>query len=210
MNKKLLITAAVLGVVAMLVEIQDSEDEAAAEGAFVDEPQQGIIDKAMNTAQNYTIAVTPDLLENVNIDAFLTLIRTGEGTTGQNGYRTMFGGGLFTSYADHPRQKITRSGITSTAAGAYQFLASTWDGISKRYDLHDFSPESQDIAALGLIKGRGALADVLAGRFRAAIDKCNKEWASLPGSPYGQPTLTYSRAQSILAANGAQMEGVLA
>ncbi|MYM96239.1 glycoside hydrolase family protein [Rugamonas sp. FT81W] len=138
------------------------------------------------------------------------MIRTGEGTTGPNGYRTMFGGGLFTGYADHPRRAVTRGSLTSTAAGAYQFLSKTWDEMAAKYALSDFSPSSQDIAAVGLIKRRGALSDVLAGRFRAAIDKCNLEWASLPGSPYGQPTLTYDRAQAVLVAAGASILGSVA
>ncbi|MCE3602380.1 glycoside hydrolase family 104 protein [Massilia sp. P8910] len=167
------------------------------------------IEDAMSQVSNIATSVA-DKLAEPQVLAFLALIRTGEGTTGPNGYRTMFGGGLFTSFADHPRTKVTRSGYTSSAAGAYQFLPTTWDEMASKYGLRDFSPASQEIAAVGLIKRRGALADVLAGRFRAAIDKCNKEWASLPGSPYGQPTLTYTRAQNILAANGASIVGRIA
>ncbi len=94
--------------------------------------------------------------------------------------------------ADHPRKPITRRlgghELTSTAAGAYQFLARTWDECAAACGLKDFSPASQDTAALFLIDRREALGDVLAGDWPAAIGKCNKEWASLPGSPYGQPT----------------------
>ena len=67
------------------------------------------------------------------------------------------------------------------------------------------------MAAVALIKRRGALADVIAGRFDSAIAKCNKEWASLPGSPYGQPTLTLDRAHAVLAmAGGNQTDGAYA
>lgn len=147
--------------------------------------------------------------QNPNVSAFLTLIRTGEGTLGANGYRTLYGGGLFDSFADHPRVKVAAGGITSTAAGAYQILSRTWDEMRAKYGLPDFSPASQDAAAVGLIRRRGALADVIAGRFDAAIRKCNREWASLPGSPYGQPTLTWDRARAVLAQQGAS-EGVTA
>lgn len=142
-------------------------------------------------------------LKNRNVQAFLKLIRTGEGTLGPAGYRTMFGGSRFNDFSSHPYRAISKSGITSTAAGAYQFLDKTWNSVSKKYGLSDFSPRSQDIAALALIKQRGALEDVMAGRFDAAIAKCNKEWASLPGSPYGQPTLTYDKARQVLASAGA-------
>lgn len=129
-----------------------------------------------------------DVLGNERCRAFLALIRKAEGA----GYSTLFGGGTFASYADHPRQRISRplGGrlLTSTAAGAYQFLARTWDECAAACGLKDFSPASQDTAALFLIDRREALEDVLAGDWARAIDKCNKEWASLPGSPYGQPT----------------------
>jgi len=37
---------------------------------------------------------------------------------------------------------------------------------------------------------------VKAGRFDAAVAKCAKEWASLPGSPYGQPVKTLDQARA--------------
>lgn len=137
-----------------------------------------------------------------NVQAFLAMIRRGEGTTGPNGYRTLYGGSLFDSYATHPNRAITAGGITSTAAGAYQILSRTWGEIAALYGLTDFTPASQDIAAVALIKRRGALADVQAGRWESAIAKCAKEWASLPGSPYGQPTISMTTALQVIAANG--------
>jgi len=144
---------------------------------------------------------------STNLQAFFTLIRTGEGTLGVNGYRTLYGGKLFDSFDDHPRVKVKAGKWTSSAAGAYQILQKTWDGlVAKHKELTSFSPENQDKAAVLLIKGRGAYADVLAGRFETAIRKCNKEWASLPLSPYGQPTLTMDRALKIIAEAGGQFE----
>ena len=86
---------------------------------------------------------------------------------------------------------------TSTAAGAYQFLARVWDETARIMGLGDFSPGNQDLAAVGRIAARGALPDVLAGRFESAVRKCAWEWASLPGSPYGQPTISMERAKAI-------------
>jgi lysozyme len=137
-----------------------------------------------------------------NVQAFLAMIRRGEGTSGANGYRTLFGGGLFNDYSKHPNVAVTRGSLTSTAAGAYQILYRTWIEIAATYSLPDFSPGSQDIAAVALIKRRGALADVIAGRWQTAIAKCAKEWASLPGSPYGQPTISMDTALAVIAANG--------
>lgn len=127
-------------------------------------------------------------LKNPNAQAFLALIRFTEGA----GYSTLFGGGSIDRFEDHPRVAITRTlggkPITSTAAGAYQFLSRTWDECKKALDLPDFSPPSQDRAAIYLIERRRALPAVLEGDWDTAIERCNREWASLPGSPYGQPT----------------------
>ena len=122
-----------------------------------------------------------------NLRAFLLMIQYAEGTFGHDAYRTLFGGQLFSGFADHPAIAITKAGITSTAAGAYQILYRTWDGLRQSIRLDDFSPANQDKAAIELIRRRGALEDVLAGRFTTAVEKCRKEWASLPGAGYGQP-----------------------
>jgi muramidase (phage lysozyme) len=150
--------------------------------------------------------VNPADLNNRNVQAVLRMIRVAEGTAGENGYRTLFGGGLFDSYADHPRQRITRrmggTQITSTAAGAYQFLASTWDETARAMKLTSFSPGNQELGALGRLAFRGALEDIKAGRFEAGVKKIAREWASLPGSPYGQPVISWERARALYAAWG--------
>ena len=141
-------------------------------------------------------------LANPNVQAMLAVIRRGEGTSGPNGYRTLFGGQLFNGYAHHPNIKVCRGSLCSTAAGAYQLLYSTWEETKNAMGLTDFSPASQDAAAVGRIAARGALADVEAGNFSAAVGKLAYEWASLPGSPYGQPTLSMGTAQQIFADAG--------
>lgn len=155
---------------------------------------------------------TPDMndLANPYVQAFLMTIRAGEGTAGANGYRTMFGGGLIDSFADHPRQVICRNTangrICSSAAGAYQFLRATWDRVAAKLGLPDFSPASQDAGALELIREKGALEDVKAGRFDVAVNKCRKVWASMPGAGYGQPEVEFAKYAEIyrshLAARG--------
>lgn len=127
-----------------------------------------------------------------NTRAFLDMLAYSEGTSGPDGYRTMFGGSLFDSFADHPRiyfpftDGLGRK-LKTSAAGRYQFLARTWDELAKKLGLPDFGPDSQDAAALELVRQRGALADVQAGRITAAVAKCAKTWASLPGAGYSQP-----------------------
>ncbi len=119
--------------------------------------------------------------------ALLGTIAYAEGTGPH--YNYIYGYRKFSSYADHPRIRVCAGGWCSTAAGRYQILAKTWSGI--RSGLSDFSPANQDIAGLRLIKGRGVY-DVPGidtySEFAAVMRKLNREWASLPGSPYGQPT----------------------
>lgn len=157
-----------------------------------------------------------------NVQAFLDMLRVAEGTAGGNGYRTMFGGALFGwgDFADHPRRavqftdKLGRTAYTS-AAGAYQFMAvspvpgggftrvDTWDRIAAKLGLPDFSPDSQDRAAVELIRESGALDAVRAGEFDRAVHQVRRTWASLPGAGYGQPekSLTDLR-QAYIAAGG--------
>lgn len=144
---------------------------------------------------------------NANVAAFLRVIRAGESGQGVDAYRTMYGGGLFNVEAGwrHPNTKVTAGGYTSTAAGAYQFLARTWEALSARYGFADFSPGNQDLGAIALIVGRGAIADVLNGDLVAALPKCGREWASLPGSPYGQPTITPARCEAVFRQYGGQL-----
>lgn len=151
--------------------------------------------------------------EEQNIKAFLMVLREGEGTADEDGYRRMYGGRKgsefrhFTSFADHPREVWGAPGsqLRSDAAGAYQIMSYTWDDIQKALHLPDFSPESQDKAALWLVGvKRRALDDVKAGLFQRAVAKCANEWASLPGSPYGQPTRTIAHASKVYTDNGGE------
>lgn len=127
--------------------------------------------------------------------AFLTAMRGGE----SNGrYNVMYGGKTFDSYADHPRQPQPimsgpNAGRMSTAAGADQFLAGTWDEARNALSLPDFSPESQDRAAVWLAArdyksrtGRDLWADLEGARenpesLNAIGSVLSKTWTSLPG-----------------------------
>ena len=124
------------------------------------------------------------------VRAFLDTLAFAEGTKEHYNYIYTFA--EFSSYADHPRRKICSGGLCSTAAGRYQFLTRTWDGLAADLALPDFTPPSQEKAALELIRRQGAYTAVANSstyaNFSKAINKLNTIWASLPGSPYGQPT----------------------
>ncbi len=115
--------------------------------------------------------------------AFLKTINWAEGTPG---YNQLFSYVPFNNLGPHPNQKIPFGNTYSTAAGAYQFLYSTWQDVIKRLGIADFmSAENQDQAALQRINDRGALEDIDRGDIASAINKLSWEWASLPPARYG-------------------------
>lgn len=133
-------------------------------------------------------------LKHPNVAAFLRVIREGESNQTDNAYRMLYGGGFFSSFADHPHQVITSNGISSSAAGAYQILSKTHAGLVEKYSFSDFTPATQDEMAVALIQGRGALQDLLRGDLSEVLDKCSWEWSSLPPHRYpGQGGLDAKR-----------------
>lgn len=105
-------------------------------------------------------------------------------------YNIRFGGAPVTDLSRHPNQLasyIDRNGrrIHSSAAGRYQFLNSTYQEAAQALGLKDFSPESQDKAAIYLLYKTGALGDVENGDIATALGKINNTWTSLPGSRTG-------------------------
>ncbi|MBD2103974.1 glycoside hydrolase family 104 protein [Leptolyngbya sp. FACHB-261] len=145
-----------------------------------------------------------------NTRAFLDTIAWAEGTSGRYGYQIIFTGAYFDNFVDHPRQvrcaNYRRRRLCSSASGRYQFLERTWDRVSNRLNLQDFSPRSQDLAAVELIREKGALEDVEAGRWETAIYKVAPVWASLPSpstgrSVYGQPFKSIRQLGAVYASN---------
>lgn len=133
-----------------------------------------------------------EALQNPNVQLFLDLLAEAEGAS--KGYRTLFGGSTIEDLSDHPRKfqdyynsradKVERT----SAAGRYQFKQDSWDEQAKRLGLTDFSPKSQDLAAIGLMMYKPKVFEALkAGDFDTAIKGFGSFWASLPSSPHNQP-----------------------
>lgn len=135
-----------------------------------------------------------------NIAAFLAVLRTAEGTAAAaDPYRVCYAyRHTINDLSDHPAisgewpgERLPDAmcknagfgpGCVSTAAGAYQIIRPTWKTLKAALNLPDFGQASQDAAAVDLIRRRGALEDVKAGRLETAVAKCRNEWASLPGN----------------------------
>jgi len=131
--------------------------------------------------------------------AMLDTIAFTEGTAGscgQDGYNTGYAYRCFSSCSRHPNIATTAGGWTSTAAGRYQFLTRTWNPLG----YPSFSPKYQDMGAMKLVSRRGVSLPttraLTATEFSNAMKKLSYEWASLPFSPYGQPTVSLSRTRA--------------
>jgi muramidase (phage lysozyme) len=139
--------------------------------------------------------------------ALLNTIRYAEGTwkQGKEGYRTLYGGGRFSSLERHPEIVVVKR-YTSAAAGAYQFLPGTWSEAARKLQLESFEPSSQDQAALYLVDRRGVLDQIdQQGLTREAMAVLAREWASFPTlagrSAYGQPVKRAEDLQRFFSSN---------
>lgn len=146
-----------------------------------------------------------DALNNANVQAFLAMIRKFE-SAGR--YNVIYGGTTFDNFETHPNIRVpfldprTGKQNISTAAGAYQITWSTWQTVLKMAGNGDFSPESQDRAAVWLLKMNGSLADIIDGDFTAAIRKASKLWASLPFTDSKQSHVSIEKAYAAYTAAG--------
>lgn len=126
--------------------------------------------------------------------ALLDTIAFTEGTRGrgQDGYNVTFAYHYFTSCTRHPNLRICAGGYCSTAAGRYQFLTTTWNGLG----YGNFGPANQDKGGMKLVARRGASVPtgraLTATEFANTMNRISYEWASLPPGRYGQPS--YSMA----------------
>lgn len=130
---------------------------------------------------NYKIDDIADKTLPAATRALLKTIRFAEGTAGENGYRTMFTGKLFTDMSKHPRAIQRGGGYASDAAGAYQFLSPTWDGIGGGA----MTPARQDRGAVALARRRGVDTAMPQGFTKDVADRLAPEWASFPTKATG-------------------------
>lgn len=179
--------------------------------------------QAETAANTQAMTYTPQPVPGANLAAMREAIAAAEGTANQGDpYRVCYGyKHSIRSLADHPAvtgewrgEPLSDAmcagagfgpGCVSTAAGKYQIIKPTWLACKLALRLPDFSPASQDRACAWLIERRGAMPDLVAGRFAAAVTKIRKEWASLPAAGYGQG----ERSMEWLAARFEQAGGVV-
>lgn len=136
-----------------------------------------------------------------NESAFLDVISHAEGTDrAPDPYRVCFGfKHTIVDLSEHPAVTGEWKGESlaflgpgyansiSTAAGRYQINKPSWETGQAALGLTDFMPASQDAWALWKLDKLGATGLIEAGLIHEAIIVCSGTWASLPGSPAGQP-----------------------
>jgi muramidase (phage lysozyme) len=143
-----------------------------------------------------------------NARRWLNTIAFAEGTCGGSAprYDITFGYTPIKDLSKHPDRVVRGGKYSSAAAGAYQFMPETWARAQKALGLRDFGPQSQDLAALQLLKWRGVDPD-RDPLTRENIAKVANEWASLPTmegrSAYGQPVKSFDALKKFAESQGA-------
>lgn len=121
------------------------------------------------------------LLGHPNMQAFLKAIGRAEGGAYDFKYGAVAGKRAdpwrFSDFSTHPG---AGRGGKVTAAGLYQITRPTWREMAARMGLSDFSPATQDLVAVEILRTIGADDDILQGDLAAALGKASRRWSSLP------------------------------
>jgi len=123
-------------------------------------------------------------LEHPNVAAFLRAIAEAEG----GGYDFKCGalkGRLndpwrFSDTSTHPGAGIDGK---TTAAGMYQITRPTWQHYGGKLGLEDFSPRTQDLIAVEILRSLGVIEEIKEGEIAAVMPKVAPTWAALPKGP---------------------------
>ncbi|MYM41040.1 paar repeat-containing protein [Pseudoduganella sp. CY13W] len=121
------------------------------------------------------------MLKNTNVWAFLKAIAEAEG----GGYDFMFGAikgkkndpWRFTNYSTHPGPGF---GGKTTAAGMYQENIETWREMGGQMGLNDFTPETQDLIAVEILRTIRVIDSIQSGDINAALEEASHRWSALP------------------------------
>lgn len=147
-----------------------------------------------------------------NVAAFLALVRTAEAA---GDYHAIAGGGSFASFAEHPfiADPSLPKPLGTTASGAYQMVKRTWTMARDALGLTDFSPASQDAAAVWILQHKvpgawtsisdtGNYELVAAGNFDEALRRLAPEWESLQKIAAGSYYLSLADARALYTQAG--------
>jgi len=140
-------------------------------------------------------------VEDPNVKAFLDVLAKPE-SGGR--YDVSVGGKTFKDMSKHP--EMYNASLNSDAAGRYQFLSTTYNPIAKRLGLKDFSPQSQDLAAVQYLKDLGVLDEIQSGdpkKIEDAKRRLQKStWTGLRKYGEGQASNYFLERKSYYSKNG--------
>jgi muramidase (phage lysozyme) len=123
-------------------------------------------------------------LTDANVAAFLKAIGEAEG----GGYDFKYGAvkgkrndpWRFMDTSTHPGPGF---GGRTTAAGMYQITIDTWRDHGGKMGLTDFTPKTQDLIAVEMLRSLGVIDNIIAGDIAGAMPQAAKKWAALPMGP---------------------------
>lgn len=155
------------------------------------------------------LAENQEYLKNANVQAFLKAIADAEG----GGYDFKYGAvkgrrndpWRFTDFSTHPGPGY--DGVT-TAAGMYQINKATWqDHGARRMGLTDFTPQTQDLIAVSILRGLGVIDQIKEGDIESSLSAASKPWAALPmdrcqAGRHDQPHVTFEHFEAAYKAAG--------
>jgi len=141
----------------------------------LDPPESGTPASGQVTPEQ--MATLETHLKHPNVQGFLSLVANTEGATYNSRFGDRLGGRrkTFDDYSQYPD-----GGPANDPSGRYQFNPNTYDDLSRKLGLTDYSPHTQDLMAVQRIIDRGAMPSLLAGDLDAVLPDVAPEWASLP------------------------------
>ncbi len=159
-------------------------------------PKQSKEEKA-KAAAKARLQSNQDYLKKANVKAFIGAIAVAEG----GDYNLKFGGvkgkkndkWQFADYSTHPG---AGSDGKTTAAGMYQINKDTWKEMGGKMGLSDFSPDTQDLIAVEILRSIKVVDNIVEGDINTALKAASRRWAALPQGPneggrYAQPFMKY-------------------
>lgn len=149
-------------------------------------PKESAEAKAIRVAleKNTRLEENKAYLADPNVAAYLKAIAASEG----GGYDFKYGAvkgkkndpWRFTDTSTHPGAGF---GGRTTAAGMYQITVDTWRQFGGKMGLSDFTPNTQDLIAVDMLRTIGVIDKIKAGDVAGAMPKAALKWAALPEGP---------------------------
>jgi muramidase (phage lysozyme) len=149
-------------------------------------PKESAEAKAIRVAleKNTRLEENKVYLADPNVAAYLKAIAASEG----GGYDFKYGAvkgkkndpWRFTDTSTHPGAGF---GGRTTAAGMYQITVDTWRQFGGKMGLTDFTPNTQDLIAVDMLRTIGVIDKIKVGDVAGAMPKAALKWAALPEGP---------------------------